>query len=513
MKKNGYKNTGKNKAKKKETVKRVLALLVIAALVVSMIISVVISAMSTGYAYGEEAADSYSFEMELVEDAQALRVTQRLAFYNRTGQQLDRVMLAVYANMFRRESTVMYETAAAQPYGYNPGGVEFYSVKVNGEEARWAVQGGAEYFMRVECDIAPDELCEMVFVYDVLVTRNAAFIGVDDKNWRFSGFYPTLCVFRDGIWEANAALQHTRYTLTTPADYHAEITLPDMYALSGTGTEARRVNGDGTSTWTIDGTGLREFAFSVGRAWRSHEGETASGVKVNVLTASRKGGPEALETAIETIELYEDWFGPFPTDNVDIVETDLAAGAQAFAGCIWLDRDVFDDDGSEGLVYQLRRGLAEQYFGISVYSDPVAQAWLGVSVPEYIAYLACETIDGDKAFVERMEMYFLDAMNVTIPSNLVMNTDAALFSQAQFTTVVRHRGAMAMHEFRCALGRRGLLDALQLWYALHGGGAMVNERDFLETFKSATGKDWEDFLTDLIFNFDEYSQQSLYWYE
>ena len=109
---------------KKKMLKRVLAWVIIAALIGTMIISVIVSAVSSGtgyydydhdhdhnHAHAEEARDSYTFDIEFMEDEQALRVTQRLVFSNRTGEYLDRAMFSVYANMFRRESTVMYETA------------------------------------------------------------------------------------------------------------------------------------------------------------------------------------------------------------------------------------------------------------------------------------------------------------------------------------------------------------------------------------------------------------------
>ena len=500
------------------TFKRMMAWLLIAALVVTMIISVVISATSGSsshdgheHANAEEARESYAFDIEFMEDEQALRVTQRLAFYNDTGDALDRVMFAVYANMFRRESTVMYETAEAMPYGFSPGGVEFYSVKVNGEEADWAVQGAGEYFMRVDCDIAPEQGCEFEFVYDVLLTRNAAFIGVDQGCWRISGFYPTLCVYNDGIWEGNVALQHTRYTLTDTADYTATITLPDMYDLAATGTEMRTVNDDGTSTWEINGENIREFAITIGRAWRCHSDKTDAGVEVRVFTSDRSGG-SILENAVQAVELCEAMFGRFPVSQLDIVETDLAVDRTAFAGCVWLDRGVFSEGGDE-LIYNVRRGIAEQYFGISVYSDPVAKSWLGEGVPEYVTYLIYDELDGHDVFTQRMNLYFMDAINVTIPAALVMNTDAAQFTQSQYTTVVRHRGAMAMHELCVAMGRKEFIDALGSWYRKYGGTGIVDEFDFLSTMETETGYNWENFLTELIFNLDEYSNQYLDWYE
>lgn len=307
-------------------------------------------------------------------------------------------------------------------------------------------------------------------------------------------------------------MQHTRYTLTTPADYSVELTLPNMYGLAATGIESCVENDNGTSTWLISGENIREFAVTIGRAWRTYAAETDSGVEIRVFTSDRSAGKKALAEALQTVELYEHWFGSFPVSQIDIVETDIAVEKLSFAGCIWLDRKVFSE-GGDALKYNIRNGLAEQYFGISVYSDPVAQAWLGVSIPEYVTYLAYEELDGHEVFTERMNLYFVDAIKVTIPSNLVMNTDAILFSQSQFTIVVRHRGAMAMHELRSAMGRDEFIGVLGAWYREYGGMGMADEFDFLSTAEAETGYDWEEFLTELIFNLDEYSLQYLDWYE
>ena len=498
--------------------KRLMAIIMVVALIGTMVISVVVSAVGgnsdshEGHDHAKGVNDEYEFAMELMKDEQALRVTQRLTFYNTSDDFLDRAMFAVYSNMFRRESTVMYTDAAALPYGYNPGGTEFYSVKVNGQEAEWAVQGDGEYFMRVDCGIEPGDSAEFEFVYDVLITQNAAFLGVDQGCWRLSGFYPVLCVYNDGVWEGNVPLEHSRYTLTTPAAYSAEITLPGMYGLAATGAESNVEHADGSRTWFVSGENIREFALTIGRAWRLHAGETISGLHVNVYSADRTGGPEALELAREALDACAEMFGDLPSSGIDIVETDIAADMQAFAGCIWIDREVFRE-GGDRLKYAVRKGIAEQYFGIGVYADPVADAWLGESVSEYAVYMLWEALDGEKEFEKRMNRYFIDAINVTIPSNVFMNSDASLFTKASYETVVRHRGAMAMHELRVAMGDEAFANVMKLWYSQFAGTGVVSETDFLATIRQGSGRDWEKFLTELIYNIDEYSNQYLDWYE
>lgn len=485
---------------------RVLALAVVAAMLAAMAVSALLTT-----AQGEAARDEYTLELDYLEDQQALRVRQRLLFTNRTGEALDRVLFSLYANQFRRATTVMYETQDALPAGFYPGGAELYSVTVNGEEADWAAQGEGEYFLRVACDLAPDETCEIGFIYDLLLTENAAFCGADADGWRLSGFYPTLCTYRDGIWEANQPLQHCRTTLTTPADYRVTVTLPERFDLSATG-EISSEPAEGGTKWTVRGENLREFAFAFSRKWREARAITDLGTELIVQTSSRRADI-ALEYALEAANALEGWFGRLPAETVRLCETDLATDSLAFAGEIWLDESLFERKNDEELKYQIRFDLAQQFFGIGVYADPVADAWLCTSVCEYASYLLWEELDGRDAFLTRINARAVPALSVTIPGNRYITADATLFTQAQFDTVVRDRGAIALHELRTAMGREDFLDSLARYFAEHEGGGIVTEMDFLQAFNDTTGQDWEDFLTEILFHIDEYGSQSLEWYE
>lgn len=503
---------------RKDILRRVLALILVAALVAAMIISIIVSSIGShaghSHAHAEEALrDTYAMDIEFIEDQQALRVSQRLDFYNSTGDHLDRVMFALYGNMFRRQMTVMYEDISAMPSGYAPAGVTFNSVKVNGEEADWGMSGDGEYFMRVSCNIAPGESCVFEFNFDVLLSENAAFLGFTETDVRLSGFYPVLCVYTDGYWEANTPVQHSRYTFTTPADYAVKITLPANYDLAAPGEKTLLSTENGLSAWEIRAENIREFALSLSRVRRKYSAQTSSGVTINVYSSNRTGGPAALKIAQETISLYENWFGPFPVTTLDIAESAYGLTELPFSGCLWLESDLFRTKNRENLEYSLRLGLAEQYFGLSVYADPLADSWLCSALSEYITYLACEELDGEKAFRTLLNEKMLPSLQVTIPGDLFVVTDGALMNQAKYDVVVRDRGAAVMHELRVMMGRDELISALSAHYLANREKTIVTEMDFLAALNAATGRDWEDFLTELVFNIDEYSSQSLEWYE
>ena len=58
---------------------------------------------------GNPERHQYELTMEYLAEEQALHVSQRLVYYNGTGKRLDAVVFYAVGNMFRRESTLMYE--------------------------------------------------------------------------------------------------------------------------------------------------------------------------------------------------------------------------------------------------------------------------------------------------------------------------------------------------------------------------------------------------------------------
>ncbi|MGI6240302.1 MAG: hypothetical protein ACOYI5_11845 [Christensenellales bacterium] len=493
----------------KQKAVRMVAIILVAMLLLTMIISVVASSVRA------EAGDQnvYTMDITLREDEQALLISQRLSYFNDTGDALDRVVFAVYANQFRRQSAIQYETDAALPYGYLPGGLAFTSVKVNGEAVEFGFLDENELFLRVPCELAPGEGCEIELEYAALLTQNAGFFGAGAVDWRLSGFYPLACLYQGGEWITNRPVQHARYIYAAPADYDVIITLPREYQIAATGAAEAMETADDQTTWRVTARGIREFSISAGRAWRAHTDQTPSGVAVTVYTGSRLGARRALDTALETIELYESWFGAFPVAQIAIAASDYALDRIAFSGAIWLNAELFEYTNRDQLAYQLRYALAEQYFALAVHADPLADAWMAVSVCEYTAYLALEEQEGYDAFVRALNGRVADALQVTVPGDQFITASAAAFSQAQFDLVVRDRGAAVMHETRVAMGREAFLASLARYYADYQNRTFVAERDLVQAMDDATGGDWEGFVTDMLFHIDEYAEHTLDWYE
>ena len=486
--------------KRKKQLARILALLLAVLLVLGTIASIVF-----GHAHGEETAtrDEIALELEFFEEEQALQIRQRLRYTNRTGKHLDRVEFSVYANMFRRVTALMYEADVWQdvfPAGNAPGGVEFSRILVDGQSADWGMMGEEELFLRVACDLADGQTCEFTFEYTLLLTQNAASLGVGAMGWRLRGFYIQPLKYEYGEFVAPAPLQHANYVYADRADYALTVILPERYLLAGPGEITSVDNGDGTRTWTLAADNIRELCLSVGMRWREYSAETASGTRLRLL-ANARDAQKTLDTALETLEVYESWFGPLDGD-VTIAQSDYALGTISLPGILWANEAALSD------AMALRGALARQFFGYGAYPMPTEDAWLADSVSAYAACLALKEAEGESAFLEYLNGEILPEAQYTLPGGVEVTSSAAILTAAEYESLILGRGALVMHETCAAMGEETFLAALRLFYQRGLAMDVVGEYDFVDALDDASGGDWEAFLTDWLFNVADYYVES-----
>lgn len=496
--------------KKQKRLVRLIAVILAALLVFSAVISAVIS-----FAYAEEApANQCELTMEYLNEEQALRMSQRLVYINTSGRKLDRVVFYAPANMFRRQSALFYEGAAlgqAFPNGYLPGGIDLTGVRVNGEDTDWGYQGSEETYLRVACDLEPGETCEFTFDYYLLLTVNGAFLGVSKGECRLSDFYfAPATTDAEGEFILNMATSYTRYIDTPAADFTARITLPGDLILSTSGIESCTENENKTRTWNVQAQAIRDFAMVISQDLKESIAASASGVELRLHTDMKKAGEQVLKTAIEAIDSCENWFGPLPFRQIDIVQTDYMPGPLPHTACLWLPKSLLKE-GGRALDHAVRAFIAQQYFGRSAWVHPASDAWLSDSVSEFLAYLTLEEQSGHDAYLTALNEDLVDALQLTIPGGLVVSSDASLFTEYEYDIVVRKRGAVVFHELYTAMERENLISALKLF---HEKGLLVDalsEMDLVNALEEASGKSWKNYLTDWVFNVGDYVNQDIFW--
>lgn len=487
---------------------RIMCIILVVLLGGSAIFSAIFS-----LAYGEEAlpqTNSCELTMEYLENEQALLVTQRLVYTNASSIPLDRVVFYAPANLFRRESALLYavdDPADALPYGYMPGGIELMDVQVNGAPADYGFQGENEIYLRVACALQPGESCEFMFQYFLLLTANRAFTGINETDVRLSSFYfaPAYVDEAYGEFMLSSPTSCTRWLHTPAMDFTAEITLSDSCTLTATGTETAVRNENGDMHWTVHAEAVRDFALNFG----DYKYAVKDGI-FSCRTNRRGAAEEMLKYVKEAVAACERWFGLFPIEQMDFVQSGDAEPFRNHSGCMWISEELLKEGGEE-----LRRAvyfcIAQQYFGMSAYARPGADAWLSDSVCEYLSYLILEETEGHEAYLKSLNENVVPSLQLTVPGGLKVISDASLFTDSEYEIVVRDRGAAVFHELRTAMGRDELLSGLKLFYEKGLQADVLTEMDLVSSLDAASGESWEAFLTDWVYNIGDYVNQEIDW--
>ena len=492
---------------------RVIAIALAVLLAGGVIFSAVVGALAEA-----RPRDRMELTIEYLEAEQALHVTQRLSYLNRTPDVLDAVVFCAAGNLFRRQSALeeLYDDPQAVfPSGYRPGGIDLQAARFDGADADYGFMDDKEIYLRVGCALEPGQSGLFEFDYYLLLSECRAFQGVWETDVRLGAF-----AFVPGVYDpvygefiVNQPLAFTRWLYTAAADYACTLTLPSNYIPAATGTQAMESDDGALARWRIEAENTREFALSFGKRWRAEERTLDSGVRLRALSRERGANRRLLDLAQRAVEQCEAWFGAFPVEELEIAQSDLPDGALNYPGAIWVASDLLAVSHAEALAKQLRFCVAQQYFGLSAYPQPSADAWLSDSVSEYVACLMLEDEKGHDAFLSAINRDWVDALQLTIPGGLVVSSDARLFDAQSYDVVVRIRGAVVMHELRVAMGKEALLEGLRRFYETGRSADVLTEMDFVAAMDAASGRSWEAFLTDWVFNVGDYVNQTIDWFE
>ncbi|MBQ3079775.1 MAG: hypothetical protein IJC48_07255 [Clostridia bacterium] len=455
----------------------------------------------------------YEFEIQMLLDAQALSVKQRVTYRNDTGKTLSSILFSVYANAFRRESALPYDNdslEAAFPYGYAPGGIEFREIYLDGEIAEWGIQGANETFISVACSLAPGETAVIEFYYVLLLTKNRAFLGAGDTDWRITNFYPSVCPYENGAFVTNPITRAGEFLYADPSDFTVYLTLPDGYipAFNGNTSDLGTDETGRFRTYKTEIANARALAFAISRKFHILSAKTAYGTNVSVYGQDRSKMKDVLKEAVSTLENARESFGAYPRDSLSIALTDMQNETITSSGLIFMSSDADRD-----LPLLTGSAVMKQYFGDIVMPNPGSEAWLAEAVSRYAWMLLIEKTEGERAFTRLLNAYVLPSLSVTIPGGLLPHMETMYFtSGSDYEAVVCARGCAVLNEIRFAMGNERFLSSIRTYYEDNSYKNPTTDDLILSMNKSAGGQ-WQNAVYGWLNTVDEYAGEWIGIYE
>lgn len=488
------------------------ALLVFAAVVASLI-------PLTAYAQGEAAEggtgarNQYGMRVEILDSLDAVRVTQTLEYTNQTGHALGEMMFYLFPNAYRRAYTAPFEqNEDAYPDGFTPAGVEFFSVEVDGQAADWGVQGEAECYLRVACDLQPGEKCTFSFGYELILSECTGYLGTGDMGWRLCDFYPLAAVWDEAIGAFSMAElnYYTQNVYADPADYTVEVYAPATYLVAAPGQITRVAQSEAGVTWRIQARDIRRFSMALSRRYTYYAREGDTDIYVYANTAS--GARALMDAAQRAAGLYYQWLG-VRIDQITFAQADIGDGGYLFSdGLGLLDDSLFALKNRDALAEAAAELLARCYFGGRVGSNPTSEPWLTETVAPFFALMYMRQTRGESAFYEALNERVLPAVSVTLPGGVAVDSGVSQFETVNdFQAVMRGRGAASMYEIYRLLKEEQFFEVFKL-YVNQNDGKIASLPDFAAALDQATGRELDYYLMEVLQNIDEYVGRDTDWY-
>ncbi|HEX8286138.1 MAG TPA: M1 family aminopeptidase [Pyrinomonadaceae bacterium] len=313
------------------------------------------------------------------------------------------------------------------------------------------------------------------------------------------GFHPVLAARPDGDWRRRVEPSVGDLFFADVADYEVEIaTVSDANFF--TPGELRSDASVGRNRRLLfAGEGLRGFPVVAGRTLRSEEREVGDLRVRSVFTQEHeKVGRRVLAVAADAARTYAARFGALPLKTVTVTEAPLVAGfgSAEFSGLAVIASAFYVDFDSpamrslpelvreqrasveDSVDFAAAQGVARQWWGEAVGSDPARQPVLHEALAQFSALLYVQDVRGAEAARQVQEdqlrgVYQVyrtfggEDVSADRPAREYRNT-------FQYAAVVASKGALMFVELRQLLGEERFFKALRGYYE-------ANRREVAET--------------------------------
>ncbi|MBC7932622.1 MAG: hypothetical protein H7Z38_18840 [Rubrivivax sp.] len=303
------------------------------------------------------------------------------------------------------------------------------------------------------------------------------------------GFFPVLAARSGGDWQRKVETSVGDTFFADVADYDVAVnTLADI-ALFTPGEENFNTASGGNRTRSYKGEALRGFALVAGRSLRAETRDVGNVRVRSVFTAEHeKVGRRVLSVASDAARVYAARFGELPLKTVTVAESPLVAGfgsadfggLAVIASAFYVDFDspsmrsmpelVREQRSSveDSLEFAAAQGIAQQWWGEAVGSDPARAPVLDEALAQWSALLYVQDTHG----AERAGAVRDDQMRgVYQVYRTFGGEDRAADSPSrefrnsfQYAAIVATKGALMFVALRQLLGEEKFFKALRNYY-------------------------------------------------
>ncbi|MCC6905526.1 MAG: M1 family metallopeptidase [Anaerolineae bacterium] len=377
------------------------------------------------------SALQYRMILTLQDDPVKMIGEQEIRLTNITGYPLDEVVLRLYPN-------ALFPTRL----------LDVSAVAVDGQAASALYEVG-DTALRVGLPqtLEPGGTATITasFRFDLppgLQIGYGRFVDLDGVV-AMPSFFPMVSVYEDGEWWSEMPGQQGDPVYSDVALYDVTLAAPSNLQIASTGTVIEEQMAGETTTYRIVTGPVRDFAVSFSDAFEVLTAYT-HGIAVNVWSyeGTEAENEQAMEVAIDSLLTYDDQFGKYPFNEVDVIEAPITAGGIEYPGLIFIMTDLWDTS-VPFFEIVIAHEMGHQWWYSMVGNNQVSEPWLDEGLTEYSVEVYFRQQYGDAAAASVRQRY-QDELAAWMRENAFMpvGLPAEVYDEEEYGVFVYRAGAL-----------------------------------------------------------------------
>ena len=257
----------------------------------------------------------------------------------------------------------------------------------------------------------------MGIVFDMFSSQAGdwGIFAYSSRTAALSLWYPLLAAYDESGWDVVPADDVGDFSYFDVADYLVNFAIDRAWRVEATGT----VEDHGDGQRTIRAGGVRELTVIASTVLVPEERKAGRNGDVTVRSYARSGNERTrrvvLETAADSIRVFEDFFGPYPYTELDVIEADLFGGAggvefpglTTIASFLYMDgwKDVAEEGAQlmdsrflrESIQFVVAHEVSHQWWNAVVGSHSRNHPFLDEALAMYSSLLYFREVHGEAA--------------------------------------------------------------------------------------------------------------------
>ena len=437
--------------------------------------------LATATTVPEPARAQYALNATLNYNRHYLSVEETIDYPNRTGQVLDELVLAVEANRYL-------------------GGFRLNSLKIG--EATIStyslVNNQLKFTLPAQLDLG--ETIQIALTYDLSLpvlprptgNINAGIYGYSSRQMNLVDWYPYIPTYIQGTgWAMHNPWYYGEHQVYEMADFTVDLVLdsPPANLTIAAASQVKMVDGH----YTYSHRNARNFTFSASDMYTVYA-KVVGAVTVTsyVFPFDTNAGLTVLNDTAQALEVYNQYFGAYPHDNLTIVEVDFQDGME-YDGLYFLSKGFYNTYDGTPKGYLTMIGVhetAHQWWYARVANDQAFEPWLDEALATY-----SELLFYDKVYPGYDAWWWSYRVDYFNPMGWVNLHIYDYKGSYPYRDGVYLRGARFLHEVRARVGEEAFFDFLKD-YANREQNQIATSQDFFAILKEHSSVDLSDLVAE-----------------